>query len=134
MLYLVPMILYPILLFPLITLLPTAWEKPAAFAVMLLIALPLQSAAARRFHDMGKSGWFAVPMVFLSAVALWDAWLDVVATYPANDLWHNRGSLGALYAVACIAYFIALMQPLGLVEVARTGVAAISRGREGMRD
>ncbi len=29
--------------------------------------------------------------------------------------------------------FIALMQPLGLVEVSRTGIAAISRGPEGMR-
>mgnify|MGYP005831079863 CR=1 FL=1 len=28
--------------------------------------------------------------------------------------------------------FIALMQPLGLVEVVRTGLAAISRGPEGM--
>lgn len=31
-----------------------------------------------------------------------------------------------------IEQFIVLMQPLGLVEVARTGVAAISRGTEGM--
>src|SRR5262245_2444972 len=29
--------------------------------------------------------------------------------------------------------FISLMQPLGLVEVSRTGIAAISRGPEGMR-
>ena len=28
--------------------------------------------------------------------------------------------------------FISLMEPLGLSEVARTGVAAISRGGEGM--
>ena len=28
--------------------------------------------------------------------------------------------------------FIALMQPLGLVEVVRTGLAAISRGPQGM--
>jgi acetolactate synthase-1/3 small subunit len=32
-----------------------------------------------------------------------------------------------------IEEFIALMQPLGLVEVARTGVAAISRGPERMQ-
>ena len=32
-----------------------------------------------------------------------------------------------------IEQFIALMMPLGLVEVARTGVAAISRGVEGLR-
>ncbi|HSD92357.1 MAG TPA: acetolactate synthase small subunit, partial [Methyloceanibacter sp.] len=31
-----------------------------------------------------------------------------------------------------IEQFIALMQPLGLVEVARTGIAAISRGAERM--
>ncbi len=31
-----------------------------------------------------------------------------------------------------IEQFIALMQPLGLVEVARTGLAAISRGPERM--
>ena len=31
-----------------------------------------------------------------------------------------------------IEQFVSLMQPLGLVEVARTGVAAISRGKEGM--
>ena len=29
--------------------------------------------------------------------------------------------------------FIVLMQPLGLVEVSRTGIAAISRGAEGMK-
>jgi acetolactate synthase-1/3 small subunit len=29
--------------------------------------------------------------------------------------------------------FIALMVPLGLVEVARTGVAGITRGQEGMK-
>jgi acetolactate synthase I/III small subunit len=34
---------------------------------------------------------------------------------------------------AKIEEFIALMQPLGLVEVARTGVAAISRGPERMQ-
>ena len=32
-----------------------------------------------------------------------------------------------------IEQFIALMIPLGLIEVARTGVAAISRGPEGMK-
>ncbi|MGF7161393.1 acetolactate synthase-1/3 small subunit [Rhodoligotrophos appendicifer] len=32
-----------------------------------------------------------------------------------------------------IDQFISLMQPLGLVEVARTGVAAIARGPEGMK-
>jgi acetolactate synthase-1/3 small subunit len=31
-----------------------------------------------------------------------------------------------------INQFIDLMRPLGLVEVSRTGVAAISRGAEGM--
>lgn len=33
-----------------------------------------------------------------------------------------------------IEQFIQLMKPLGLVEVARTGIAAISRGAEGMND
>jgi acetolactate synthase-1/3 small subunit len=33
---------------------------------------------------------------------------------------------------AKINQFIDLMRPLGLVEVARTGVAAIGRGAEGM--
>ena len=28
--------------------------------------------------------------------------------------------------------FVAIMQPLGLVEVCRTGVAALSRGKDGM--
>jgi acetolactate synthase I/III small subunit len=32
-----------------------------------------------------------------------------------------------------IDQFIVLMQPLGLVEVSRTGIAAISRGAEGMK-
>jgi acetolactate synthase-1/3 small subunit len=31
-----------------------------------------------------------------------------------------------------INQFIELMRPLGLVEISRTGVAAISRGAEGM--
>mgnify|MGYP001393512818 CR=1 FL=1 len=34
---------------------------------------------------------------------------------------------------AKIDQFIALMQPLGLVEVCRTGIAAIARGAEGMK-
>lgn len=34
--------------------------------------------------------------------------------------------------ISKIEQFVTLMQPLGLVEVARTGVAAISRGKEGM--
>ena len=32
-----------------------------------------------------------------------------------------------------VEQFISLMVPLGLVEVARTGVAGISRGPEGMK-
>ena len=35
--------------------------------------------------------------------------------------------------VSKIDNFIALMKPLGLVEVARTGVAAIARGPDAMR-
>lgn len=35
--------------------------------------------------------------------------------------------------VSKIEQFVRLMTPLGLVEVARTGVAAIARGKEGMR-
>ena len=34
--------------------------------------------------------------------------------------------------VSKIEQFIAIMEPLGLVEVCRTGVAAVSRGKEGM--
>jgi acetolactate synthase-1/3 small subunit len=34
--------------------------------------------------------------------------------------------------ISKIQQFISIMQPLGLVEVARTGVAAIQRGSEGM--
>jgi acetolactate synthase I/III small subunit len=34
--------------------------------------------------------------------------------------------------ISKIQQFISIMQPLGLVEVARTGVAAIQRGAEGM--
>jgi acetolactate synthase-1/3 small subunit len=34
--------------------------------------------------------------------------------------------------VSKIEQFIAIMEPLGLVEVCRTGVAAMSRGKEGM--
>jgi acetolactate synthase I/III small subunit len=35
--------------------------------------------------------------------------------------------------VSKIEQFISIMEPLGLVEVCRTGVAAVSRGREGMQ-
>ena len=35
-------------------------------------------------------------------------------------------------AVAKIEQFIAIMNPLGLVEVCRTGVAAMNRGAQGM--
>ncbi|MEP4859019.1 MAG: acetolactate synthase small subunit, partial [Alphaproteobacteria bacterium] len=35
--------------------------------------------------------------------------------------------------VSKIEQFIAIMQPLGLVEVCRTGVAALNRGAQGMQ-
>lgn len=34
--------------------------------------------------------------------------------------------------ISKIEQFIAIMEPLGLVEVCRTGIAAVSRGKEGM--
>ena len=34
--------------------------------------------------------------------------------------------------ISKVEQFIAIMEPLGLVEVCRTGVAAVSRGKEGM--
>jgi acetolactate synthase-1/3 small subunit len=34
--------------------------------------------------------------------------------------------------ISKIEQFIAIMEPLGLVEVCRTGVVAVSRGKDGM--
>ncbi len=36
--------------------------------------------------------------------------------------------------VSKVEQFIAIMEPLGLVEVCRTGVAAVTRGKDGMQD
>lgn len=111
MLFVLPAALLPSLQMVFVAITHSAWDEPSGFAVKLLIALPLQCAVVRRLHDMGKSGWLAIPMVILTSIAIWDAWLNVVASYPANDLWYNRGNLRLFYGIACVGYFIALMFP-----------------------
>src|SRR5262249_8832025 len=51
---------------------------------------------------------------------------------PARDAPTPRLAFGITGASDKIASFVALMIPLGLVEVSRTGIVAIGRGPEGM--
>jgi len=50
----------------------------------------------------------------------------VVDSTPASFVFELTGESGK------IDEFIGLMQPLGLIEICRTGVAAVSRGKEGI--
>ncbi|RJY08587.1 DUF805 domain-containing protein [Aurantiacibacter aquimixticola] len=92
--------------------LPIAWEDRIWFGLYSCVALVLPAAAARRFHDMAKTGWLALPLVALLAIGLWDAWLDVTqVSFAASDLFYNEPMLEFLFNVTCLGYVVALMLP-----------------------
>ncbi|GEM_PF-5669005 len=77
-----------------------------------LFLVPIPAATARRFHDMGKSGWFALPIFILCAVKLWNIWLDYLAgPFAFNSVFDNAPTLGLFYGMIGLMFAIILMQP-----------------------
>ena len=110
MLYLLPIIAMT----PIFLLFGRNVSAPAwlGFALYALYLLPFPASAARRFHDMGRSGWLALPIIALCGVTLWDGWLGLVHdSLPESDLWHNRPAQHFIYGLVCLAYAAALMTP-----------------------
>ncbi len=88
------------------------WSRWFDFAALTFLAIPLPAAAARRFHDMAKSGWLTLPLVGLILTGLWDAWLDAsAANFAERNLWTNRSAQEAMFGLAWLAYGVALMLP-----------------------
>ena len=87
-------------------------EHAIGLGITALVLVPIPAAAARRFHDMGKSGWFALPVLLLCAGYLWNVWRDIeagpqsIGTYSGNE-----PTLWILYAVIGVMFSIILMQP-----------------------
>ena len=111
LLFLLPSALYWLALLALTLVLPDPLLEPAAFVATVAVFLPLQAAVARRFHDMGRPGWLALPFAVLSAIFLWDAWLGVNSILPSSGLWHNRSELHLLYRLCWLAMIGVLMLP-----------------------
>ena len=111
----------------------TAWR--ILYTIVALVRHPLQSFA--HVHEPVSHG---VVLGFLAAVRLpfWSALtIEVgvrallsegrkpIALLPVHDYLDPR-------LTEAVELWLLLMVPIGLVEVSRTGVAAISRGPEGM--
>ncbi|KLI63984.1 hypothetical protein AAV99_09870 [Aurantiacibacter marinus] len=80
--------------------------------VSALVFVPIPAAAARRFHDIGKSGWFALPVLIMCAVGLWDVWKDWEAgPYASHDLWGTNIIAEVGFAGLCLFYVAVLLQP-----------------------
>ena len=85
-------------------LVPTASDRMLDFAKYTAALLPLPAATARRFHDIGKSGWLSVPMALGCALYLWRRWGHLDAPpYEAFRL--IRGNELAEWGIAIIALF-----------------------------
>lgn len=84
-----------------------SWET--VIAAIVFVAIP--AAAARRFHDIGKSGWFALPVLAMCGVGLWDAWKDIEAgPYASHDLFGNNPIADFVFTGICVLYAVILMQ------------------------
>ena len=110
MLLLLPLLVgAPFLLMARNLLIGTPWLGLALYALYLV---PLPAASARRFHDMGKSGWLALPLLALVGVVFWNGWLSIAHADPASaDLWHNRQAQEFIFRLICSAYLVGLLLP-----------------------
>lgn len=80
--------------------------------ISAIVLVPIPAAAARRFHDIGKSGWFALPVVLMCAVGIWDAWKDWQAgPHASHDLWGNNAIAEVMFSGLCLFYVALLLQP-----------------------
>jgi len=73
---------------------------------------PIPASAARRFHDIGKSGWFALPILLICGVAVWAIWKDLeVGPHTSHDLWGNNDIAQFMFTSVILVYVVALLQP-----------------------
>lgn len=93
-------------------LLPDNIINAASFAATLFVLAPIPAATARRFHDMGKSGWLALPVLILCVTALWDSWRNLQdEPFVRTSLWSEQPTLGFVYGLIGLMLIIILMQP-----------------------
>ncbi|WP_340587570.1 DUF805 domain-containing protein [Erythrobacter alti] len=92
--------------------LSTRAEHTVAWSVSALVLIPVPAAAARRFHDMGKSGWFALPVLLLCLAYFWHIWGEI-ETGPVTPIAYSGSepTLELLYGFIGVMFAIILMQP-----------------------
>lgn len=76
----------------------------------LVLAIPLGALVARRLHDFGASGWWAlaVPLAIALSVpeVIAGAGLDFDARLRFETTWHPLGAAASIVALACLAIFL----------------------------
>lgn len=93
-------------------LLPVIAVEVLEGALFLLAVVPIPAAAARRFHDMAMSGWFALPLLPACALAIWDRWLDYQAgPYAGHDMLGGNSVAELFLAAFTLLYVVLLAQP-----------------------
>lgn len=108
----VPAFFHAVVALPLTWFTNADWIEPLPFALALLAAIPLPAAAARRLHDMGKSGWLALPVLGLAAIGVWTMWLDLISE-PFDPAHFLTGTPQArlIYGASWVLLAVLLMQP-----------------------
>jgi uncharacterized membrane protein YhaH (DUF805 family) len=79
-------------------------------AAQLVLCVPLTALVARRLHDFGARGWWALAVPLAIALAIPDtiagAGLDFEARLRFATGWHPLGAAAAALAIACFATFL----------------------------
>lgn len=73
--------------------------------------LPLPALAARRLHDTGQSGWFALPILPLCLLGAFSETMDVLNGYNVYRLADHWPVLPYVIGPLVVIYLIALLQP-----------------------
>ena len=73
--------------------------------------VPLPALAARRLHDVGQSGWFALPIVPLCVVGAIRETMDVLNGYQVYRLGDHWSFLPFVITPLVVIYLIVLLQP-----------------------
>lgn len=87
---------------------PVPVQCPVQLVSYTAILVPTFALASRRFHDIGRSGWWAVLMpvippfsyIFLSAVLLLMAYANTIALYDASLHW--KGPVWLFPVLICV--------------------------------
>lgn len=81
------------------------WGSAIAFFI------PLPALLARRLHDMGRTGWLALPVIALMLVASYEDWLasNMEISDPAwPDPWGLTGDIISLAGALCVVAILLL--------------------------